>query len=583
MKRTYCVPIDRRFKTSGRDAITKMPEEMFEYFNSFYSHETIALRNGNWASTLSQLRGVATFYTSFVTSCPLPIKTVNVFQIEKPDTANCFSDWNYSAFEENVGNVEGFNVSKICWKEKVVGIYFRTYKCLIASDWVHTTEDINVIKEHLPLFAKIFIPLTGLQKVTPVPTKPDKVFNISLGCDPEFEIFDDCGDILEADEYIRSEYGSKIGVDGAGSQLELRPDPSESPTDVVKDIESILSEFSEEYEYEISTKGDNFSLGGHIHFGCPNGRLPHRDDFIGVLDGWLGSRLRELNGSVRREDGYGRLGDYRTNDWGFEYRTLPASIFLKPEMAHAVFTVCHKLANAFYNTLEGVDDEPTDEEWKRLGLENERKIIDAFKEEYPSISKQPMYMFWKIDKATIRKIIFRDEWHTDIMTLIEEQIKENLQDFEESARITLFGLHKMRGTMVYGFKSSLFPQAVDYAHPGFELDCPLHFGVPDMMRKGKCTKAEIKTVAKEISDTVMGKTEKPVPVFSKKSLDMFEKEGLTIAAEYKRVAVDVPVDSNIANVSGEDSVVEIPFRIYGTSSPTFMPDSYTFVEIDEEE
>lgn len=48
-----------------------------------------------------------------------------------------------------------------------------------------------------------------------------------IGCDPEFLILSENDEVLYAGDYL--DFGDEVGTDGAGTPMELRPEPQASP------------------------------------------------------------------------------------------------------------------------------------------------------------------------------------------------------------------------------------------------------------------------------------------------------------------------------------------------------------------
>jgi hypothetical protein len=231
---------------------------------------------------------------------------------------------------------------------------------------------------------------------------------MTLGGDPEFEVLSNGVPIRVRSLSTMGVHGD-VGCDEAGDQLELRPYPSDDPVAVVNATEALLRGFAAKHPtFRVSSLGDTFPCGGHIHFGdlesfggeddapdcddcdtnpnpCDNcgdalyndicepdcssrvddeegdctldpQRCPPRrnynpcpecerdtdpcsdcrgtprssgvpldlDPIVGSLDrviGWT----REYSGEAR--GGYGKPRDIETKEYGFEYRTPPASVW----------------------------------------------------------------------------------------------------------------------------------------------------------------------------------------------------------------------------------------------------------------
>lgn len=174
-----------------------------------------------------------------------------------------------------------------------------------------------------------------------------------LGMDPEFEFVRE-GHIVRASEYWSDhnyDFGN-IGTDGSGGQIELRPKPSETPEGLVRNCQGLLAEFCKDGR-DLSIRGGRYALGAHIHFGLKPHRAVDgafiRSEFGKILDWGLGKLLLPTSGSSRRTSSYYILNAIRTNEHGFEYRSLPSSIFHSKRVLTAVLKVCHGLAKRYFN------------------------------------------------------------------------------------------------------------------------------------------------------------------------------------------------------------------------------------------
>jgi|YNPMSStandDraft_1061717.scaffolds.fasta_scaffold13906_3 hypothetical protein len=162
-------------------------------------------------------------------------------------------------------------------------------------------------------------------------------YEITLGGDPEFEVVAG-GEVFPA--YFFPIFGgldAPIGV--GGSVAEIRPYPTPSPEQYVKDFLSLAEKVGKE-GILLSVKGDVFPLGGHIHVGSYNRYIvdvlkDKVEEFIFALDDFVGRILLPTSGKARGD--YARLGLYELKDYGWEYKTLPSSYYADPEVVRIVF------------------------------------------------------------------------------------------------------------------------------------------------------------------------------------------------------------------------------------------------------
>jgi hypothetical protein len=157
----------------------------------------------------------------------------------------------------------------------------------------------------------------------------------TIGADPEFEMVyiedgDYMGKIYAASEKLRAASDERVGKDGSGRQVELRPLQSTHVKGFMENIKKCLINFNKRNpQYTLSSIGDLFSCGGHIHFGDRE----VTDVTLYALDGLLGGPLSTKGGWARGKDGaYGKTGDHKAQAHGWEWRTPPAFPFTSPEL-----------------------------------------------------------------------------------------------------------------------------------------------------------------------------------------------------------------------------------------------------------
>lgn len=253
---------------------------------------------------------------------------------------------------------------------------------------------------------------------------------ITIGCDPEFEltlnqtIVRVRGDLYNQTwepsvpgidsiswksriaphikRTISNTLNSSIGADGAGSQVEMRPSPAETPEQLVENVRVLMAEVNDlgtrlanyNVTLGLSSEGDKFPLGGHIHIGLERTRVSYGSNnhhsrtsmwkethptlihrpitlenilsalgytdrssgspispsdksvLVGLFDAYLGKHCAALNGTARGS--YATVGACRDKQYGLEYRTLPAAVFNNPRIAFIVCSVVKQLTERYY-------------------------------------------------------------------------------------------------------------------------------------------------------------------------------------------------------------------------------------------
>lgn len=164
-------------------------------------------------------------------------------------------------------------------------------------------------------------------------------FNVTIGTDPEFEIVK-YGKAIQPPSYYQGTK-TEIGLDGAGRQIELRPKGG-SIDECLTDLTRLMCKLQD----PISVIGHTYALGGHIHVGLGKTIYP-TDDLLWLYDYFLGKPTMALSGNARGS--YNKLSAYETKDWGFEYRTPPAAIFINPNITKLAFNICYYITIAYVN------------------------------------------------------------------------------------------------------------------------------------------------------------------------------------------------------------------------------------------
>ena len=295
------------------------------------------------------------------------------------------------------------------YRDKYVylGFWCERYKHLNLCDFSYTLKKARLFKELFPKMVKE-LDLKEIER------NDEFKGDIKIGCDPEFEEMSGTLYSPTTTRYEDENYDKEIGKDGAGKQIELRPNPEFEPEKLVNNIKRLIGRISID-KVPISVKGDVFPLGGHIHFGIPHGYLGDIEKIITVLDDFLGKPLVGLSGDARC--GYDELGMYRLKDWGFEYRTLPSAYFLNEEICKIVLKMAKNLVLNLLKNENDIEYEIS-EKYDTYGFYVSRndylkycgiteteldRLIDFVKHEYPLYNGKAINANWgfEIKKANI--------------------------------------------------------------------------------------------------------------------------------------------------------------------------------------
>jgi len=176
--------------------------------------------------------------------------------------------------------------------------------------------------------------------------------SITLGGAPEFEVVVN-GQVYKAYDFFlfrNSNPTSPIGVNWDSPQfstLAIRPTPTTSPKAYVKRFMS-LAEKVVRKGFTLSVAGNTYPLGANIRIGSPDKNIvqvlqDEVENFIEVLEDFIGRVLLPTSGRARGSNPVA----YELIRGGWEYRTIPSSIYADPEAVR----ITHKLAKGLVDVL----------------------------------------------------------------------------------------------------------------------------------------------------------------------------------------------------------------------------------------
>ncbi len=222
-----------------------------------------------------------------------------------------------------------------------------------------------------------------------------------MGADPEFICVNSKGSIIHSQNVVSTSVTADFGCDGNGVTFEVRPAPSKNPIEVVHNIRDIfIRQVIEKpsflkYNWISGSFHKDYPIGGHIHFGIKNNVIAHTSA-ISFLDDYVGSISILLenkeDGLKRRSYDYGLMGDYREQDWGFEYRPM-SSWISSPYVATAIIalskTVMYEVLN---NPKFDWHTFVMDIDFKEMRQDNIRELFPKI---WSDITKMTLYQNYK--------------------------------------------------------------------------------------------------------------------------------------------------------------------------------------------
>jgi hypothetical protein len=220
--------------------------------------------------------------------------------------------------------------------------------------------------------------------------------DFTIGADPEF-----C--CLKGSRVHKGDNFSErncFGVDGGGVALEMRPDFSCDPLRVVSNIhKNFLQLVLKTPEFmKMTWRAGSFvnthPIGGHIHFGGVDAKVLPVDKACNWLDQLAGSVSILIEdteeGKKRRGAGYGRKSDHRTNDHGFEYRTM-SSWLTSPYITAAILCLAKAVIHDAVTKKKTAPTFVVPEDFAQMRVDNVRKIYPDIWKEIQQLELYPQY------------------------------------------------------------------------------------------------------------------------------------------------------------------------------------------------
>ena len=378
----------------------------------------------------------------------------------------------------------------------LLAIYIHKLNTLCCCDLTHTRDGMYGL---MKLLDRLHADGVIHEYAGEEEEEEENEIQISLGCDPEYEgLFN--GVISRARDMSWNQ-NSHVGIDGAGDQIEFRPSPSSSPDGFVDSLRSCYK-FVADQSINLSTVGNKYPLGAHIHIGVGMPDVSIGDPNITKLfDLFLGKHLMRLSGEARRE--YKQLGQLRKKPHGFEYRSLPTAVLHTPEIAKAVANISQVIAKRYYSGYETVSSDrgATIKQMVEIGIpEEDARLVKNWKDMYREVCTQSPLTFWlgedygTVEEAFIPSIQFGDDWHSGARDIFIDLLPQREQ---LRGSVLFFGLSVERGDVTFGYEAPGYTATSEsFSHMSGRAD--FVFGIPKKIRDGQITTRELEEHLKNI-------------------------------------------------------------------------------------
>jgi len=459
---------DKPFFTNT-EAVRYIAPLLQKYFLNIYAHqydEGIGIKDNS-----------AYFYTFQIKSGDrrdaLPV-------IDTPVPMGCITQSFYDAIGKTYSieqlEISGYLYSKmyrLTLGGKSCGFLIADHNILIASDWTHTISNLPAIKAIVDNLIEHGI-------LSPARRKPIKRLSIKLGCDPELEQLASPSGYTVVSPTVNHSTSTEIGVDGAGSQIELRPGAYTTPESIVTKIKTLIEQLP-----PVGIVGDRFPLGGHIHIGG----IKYSREAIKLLDDFIGKLSAKTSGDARGS--YKHLGAYETKSYGFEYRSPSSTWLHNPEIARITFKLTKQLM-ILGHSADGIEYEldssgvPSLASYEKLLTTDEAIEFISFHKNYKKEFK-PINYNWGVEPVVLRvsRITFRDDWGG----FAERRFRAVFTELSHDYPLYFYGLREDRGDAVGNFEAEDYETVYHHPHPS---ESGFWFGVPMSIRRSELTTSVVR-------------------------------------------------------------------------------------------
>ncbi|MEM3370017.1 MAG: hypothetical protein QXE90_04185, partial [Candidatus Micrarchaeia archaeon] len=221
---------------------------------------------------------------------------------------------------------------------------------------------------------------------------------------------------------------------------------------------------------------------------------------------FIGAPLLDLSGEARGS--YKRLGSYREQPHGIEYRPLPSAYLFNPEFAYLTFKITKNVVENLLNQQElEYEENPTKKDYLAVAslTEEEYEKFMNYIEGYSKYDGTQINKNWVSLEKIPFVIRFRDEWNKNNKRIFKALLSQYESDFKNIGvyEIVLYGLKRDRGDyVVAGFEVEGYETI---SHPGRKYEG--WFGIPARIRQDEVDEVEIEKVINGILIQIGVKTE----------------------------------------------------------------------------
>ena len=241
----------------------------------------------------------------------------------------------------------------VLYRGRRMAVYYPHLHVLVAPDMVHSANYAPATEDFLSFLEETLRAkgLWGGDKYPPASQEDDALPPFTVGVDVEYALCDPYSGAITSAAYVMDISGGRdwfyddelggLGADGAGTPLEVRPNPVEA-RDYPELFDRVLALLREAMErlgnrYCLNAIPYGIPLGCHVHIGTffpSEWRVVVEEEDYKVFER-LHRFTRPLQGDRLVSSSYGRPHDVRGQSHGQEIRFPPSSVMMRREVWEA--------------------------------------------------------------------------------------------------------------------------------------------------------------------------------------------------------------------------------------------------------
>jgi len=282
---------------------------------------------------------------------------------------------------------------------------------------------------------------------------------------------------------------AEIGADGHAWTAELRPRPATDIEEFIQNIQILINRASEMAENHIFLAGSYIRgkrIGGHLHFSEEVKDYKKCVNDLSVLVGipflFIEIFIENTESARKRREEYGHFGEYRHQDWGFEWRTL-SSWLVSPLFAYVAVSLSYAIVKNQPHIKIDYDEQEFSNNFNSANLAFFEKYLTKileFDDNIMSIvygKNSKIYSYWrsfisliKLNKKWKENEDFKPKWIKCKYSIVFnfkdkflKEIKDKFQNIKLNKQILVYGLKQSRGNVIFVKNLALNNEIIEIA------------------------------------------------------------------------------------------------------------------------